>query len=106
MGEGLGCAGHANACARIFSPSTGRAVCTLPGHVDAVSSVAMDPRGGYEVATGSHDGVLRFFDLRSGRCLQELSLHQRKFDEAIHSFHHGGDRIVTAGADATIAVLG
>jgi len=99
-------AGHTDCCARVFSPSTGRGVQTLCGHTDAVTAVAVDPQGGYTVATGCHDGSLRIFDLRTGGCMQQIFLHQRKFDEAFHCLFHSGDRVVTGGADASIVVLG
>eukprot|EP00419_Tripos_fusus_P069406 CAMPEP_0172893184 /NCGR_PEP_ID=MMETSP1075-20121228/147881_1 /TAXON_ID=2916 /ORGANISM="Ceratium fusus, Strain PA161109" /LENGTH=620 /DNA_ID=CAMNT_0013747999 /DNA_START=34 /DNA_END=1893 /DNA_ORIENTATION=- len=97
-------AGHTDCCARVFSPSTGRGVQTLRGHTDAVTAVAVDPQSGYTVATGCHDGILRLFDLRTGGCMQQIFLHQRKFDEAFHCLFHSGDRVVTGGADASIVV--
>merc|ERR1711879_691168 len=60
----------------------------------------------YEVATGSHDGSLRIFDIRTGCCRQETPLHQQKFGEACHYVSYGGSRLATAGADANIMVLG
>lgn len=102
----LAVAGHVDETARLFSLSTGQLVCELSCHGDAVTSVAMDPGGGYEVATGCHDGCLRVFDIRNGRCLQESRLHHSKFEEAIHCVFHRGDRLITGGADANIVVLG
>eukprot|EP00434_Breviolum_minutum_P008786 symbB.v1.2.007746.t2/scaffold480.1/size253386/8 len=72
-----------------------------------VTSVALDPFGsGFEVATGSHDGTLRIFDLRNCNCVQEIPLHAASGQgDAIHCVCHGGDFVVTAGADATVNLL-
>lgn len=101
----LAVAGHTDNCARLFSPSTGLSVMRL-AHGDIVTSVAIDPTNGCDVVTGSHDGCVRVFDIRNGHCLQELPLHRQKYDESVHCVCHAGDRIVTAGADATVVVLG
>ncbi|CAJ1398759.1 unnamed protein product [Effrenium voratum] len=101
--------GHADACARVFSPLTGRSMWTLQcGQGKMVTSVALDPGPGTEVVAAGHDGSLHIFDLRTCRCVQEAHLHERAIaaqGEAIHSVHHSGDFIVTAGADATVHLL-
>merc|ERR1712194_965268 len=102
--EELVITGHADRCARVFCPSSGQSVQKLEGHNSAVAAVASDPRGGIQVATGSHDGYLRLFDLRTGSCFQGMALHERKYDEALHCICNASDRIVTGGADACIAV--
>jgi len=101
----LAVAGHADGRAQVFCASTGQATLTLEGHGAAVSALAADPRGGFGVATGSHDGALRLFDIRTGGCLWTAHIHQRKFDEAVNCVVHSGDRLVTAGADANIVML-
>mmetsp|Transcript_124170 Transcript_124170/g.215232 ORF Transcript_124170/g.215232 Transcript_124170/m.215232 type:complete len:400 (+) Transcript_124170:218-1417(+) len=104
-GADLAVAGYTDGCARLFSPSSGQVLQTLLGHTDAVTCVGIDPQTGYEVVTGCHDGRLRFFDIRTGLCVQQLLLHQQKFDEALHCLCHAGDRVIIGGADANIAVL-
>ncbi|CAE8593558.1 unnamed protein product, partial [Polarella glacialis] len=84
--QDLAVSGHVDRCARVFSPLTGRQICELSGHGDVVTAVALDPFGtGFEIATGCHDGILRLFDIRTSRCFQEVTLHERMHDEAIHS---------------------
>merc|ERR1719291_1254788 len=106
--EGLDLAlcGRADGLALVVSASNGQVVQSLPGHRDAVTSVALNPHGEYEVVTGCHDGIVRLFDLRRASYpLQAFPMHRHKFDEAVHAVSHWGDLIITAGADASIGVL-
>lgn len=100
-------AGHADRSARLYCLGTGQVMQTLQEgeHKDAVTSVAFDPRGGFEVATTSHDGALRIFDIRKGQLLQAMYVHDRKFDEAAHCVSHAGTRLATGGADAGIRII-
>lgn len=108
-GDGLtniAVSGHAkDNCARVFCSTTGKHLGILRGHDDAVTSVSMDPKGGYNVLTGSHDGALRIFDLRTMQCLESIPLHSSKYDEAVHCACHCGDFAATAGADGAIHIL-
>jgi len=79
--------GHADSCARVFSPQTGRQMWNLQcGQGNVVTSVALDPFGsGFEVVTTGHDGTLRIFDLRNCNCVQEIPLHAASGQgDAIH----------------------
>jgi len=105
-GKQLALVGHVDKSARLISPSHGIEVCELPGHGDAVTSVAFDPAKPYEAVTGCHDGCIRVFDIRKQQCLQQSRLHLPKFEEALHCVFHSGDHLFTAGADANIVVLG
>merc|ERR1711894_642855 len=104
MGD-LAASAHTDHVARLFSPTNGDSIRILSGHADAVTAVAFDPWNQFELATGSHDGFLRVFDIRTMQPLLELALHQRKFDESLHGICHGLGRLVTCGADADIHVL-
>jgi len=101
----LAALGHADSCARLLDLSSGKIVCTLSDHDDAVTSVCFDPTQGNSLVTGSHDGCVRTFDLRMARCRQRLWVHRPKHDEAIHSVHHGHRLLVAGGADGSIVVL-
>jgi len=97
--------GHADGAARLLDLNSGRFVATLSGHSAAVTSVCLDPAQGYGLVTAGHDGLLCRFDLRTGRCCQELQLHRPKYDEAIHCVCHSKRMLATSGADGNICVL-
>mmetsp|Transcript_76312 Transcript_76312/g.236328 ORF Transcript_76312/g.236328 Transcript_76312/m.236328 type:complete len:145 (+) Transcript_76312:1-435(+) len=102
----LAATGHADCCARLLDLGSGRLVATLRAdHGAAVSSVCLDPTRGHCLVTGCHDGYVRSFDLRTGRCCQQLWLHHRKYDEAVHCVHLTHHLLATAGADGNVAVL-
>eukprot|EP00929_Paragymnodinium_shiwhaense_P013365 TRINITY_DN121226_c0_g1_i1.p1 TRINITY_DN121226_c0_g1~~TRINITY_DN121226_c0_g1_i1.p1 ORF type:complete len:701 (-),score=162.98 TRINITY_DN121226_c0_g1_i1:23-2125(-) len=96
---------HEDCCARLLDLSSGRFVADFRGHGDAVTSVCYDPAKDNTITTASHDGFVRFFDLRTGRCFSMLRLHDSKYGEAIHSVFHGHRILATAGADGHVGVL-
>ena len=57
--------GHVDGKARLLDFTTGA---NLKEHSDAVTSVSIDPVRGFCVVRGCHDGFVRSFDLRTGRC--------------------------------------
>lgn len=97
--------GHADNCARLADLVSGRFVSVFNGHTDAVTSVCLDPVRGHSLITGSHDGCIRRFDLRTGRCLHRVPLHLRKYDEAVHCVHCAPRLLAAAGADGGVAVI-
>jgi len=97
--------GHADGSARLLDLNSGHFVATLSGHSAAVTSVCLDPAQGYGLVTAGHDGLLCRFDLRTGRCCQELQLHRPKYNEAIHCVCHSKRMLATSGADGNICVL-
>ena len=58
------------------------------------------------LSTG-HDSSIRLWNLDNKTCIQELTSHRRKFDEAIYSvaFHPNATYIGSAGADALAKVF-
>lgn len=97
--------GHTDYCARLLDLSSMQFVSTFADHADAVTSVCIDPTQGNTVVTGCHDGCVRTFDIRMGRCRQRLWLHRAKYDEAVHCVHHGPRILATGGADGCMSVL-
>eukprot|EP00929_Paragymnodinium_shiwhaense_P102523 TRINITY_DN6571_c0_g2_i1.p1 TRINITY_DN6571_c0_g2~~TRINITY_DN6571_c0_g2_i1.p1 ORF type:complete len:580 (-),score=109.76 TRINITY_DN6571_c0_g2_i1:89-1828(-) len=91
---------------RLFSLRASRVLQAWP-HPDAVSSASFNPSNEFEVATACHDGVVRVFDLRAQQCLrQEQVSTVRKYGESLHNVCHGGDKLIAAGADGNITILG
>lgn len=103
--EQLAVTGHADRRARMIDFNSGKFVQSYGDHPDAVTSVCIDPVQGHSLVTGCHDGCVRSFDLRTGRCRQVLRMHEAKYGEALHCVHLGSRLLASAGADGTVAVL-
>ncbi|MCL4297349.1 MAG: hypothetical protein KJ077_16545 [Anaerolineae bacterium] len=78
---------------------------TLRGHTGDVAAVAFNPDSGAAglLATASHDGTARLWDLQgSGRELLTLTGHIGWLNDV--AFSTKGDRLATAGEDGTVRV--
>lgn len=96
---------HEDREVRFFDINTGMIICSMVAHLDAVSSVAVDPNGLYLI-TGSHDSSVRFWSMDSKTCLQENTAHRKKMDESIFdvAFHPSKSHVASAGADGVAKV--
>ena len=96
-------AGYTDKEIRIFDVTTGSLLHHMTTHIEAVTSVTIDPSGVY-LATVGHDCSLRIWNIEDKTCTQEMTAHQKKHDEAILSvaFHPSQTFIATGGADSTI----
>ncbi|XP_014666463.1 PREDICTED: striatin-3-like isoform X3 [Priapulus caudatus] len=97
---------HEDRHIRFFDNNTGKMVHTMVAHLDAVTSLAIDPNGLY-LLSGSHDCSIRLWNLDSKTCVQEITSHRKKFDESIYdvAFHPSRPYIASAGADALAKVF-
>ncbi|XP_034040834.1 striatin-like isoform X2 [Thalassophryne amazonica] len=91
---------------KFFDNTSGKLIHSMVAHLDAVSSLAMDPNGLY-LMSGSHDCSIRLWNLESKTCIQEFTAHRKKFEESIHdvAFHPSKCYIASAGADALAKVF-
>jgi len=91
---------------KFFDNVSGKMIHSMVAHLDAVTSLSVDPNGLY-LLSGSHDSSIRLWNLDNKTCIQELTSHRRKFDEAIYSvaFHPNATYIGSAGADALAKVF-
>ncbi|KAG1929701.1 striatin [Pimephales promelas] len=91
---------------RFFDNNTGKCIHSMVAHLDAVTSLAVDPNGLY-LMSGSHDCSVRLWNMESKTCIQEFTAHRKKFDESIHdvAFHPTKCYIGSAGADALAKVF-
>ncbi|XP_077585814.1 striatin [Stigmatopora nigra] len=89
-----------------FDNNTGKLIHSMVAHLDAVTSLAVDPNGLY-LMSGSHDCSIRLWNLESKTCIQEFTAHRKKFEESIHdvAFHPSKCYIASAGADALAKVF-
>ncbi|XP_014234227.1 striatin [Trichogramma pretiosum] len=79
---------------------------SMVAHLDAVTSLAVDPNGLY-LLSGSHDCSIRLWNMDNKTCVQEITAHRKKFDESILdvAFHPSRPFIASAGADALAKVF-
>ncbi|XP_075469298.1 striatin-3 isoform X2 [Ascaphus truei] len=91
---------------KFFDNKTGKTIHLMVAHLDAVTSLAVDPNGIY-LMSGSHDCSIRLWNLDSKTCVQEITAHRKKLDESIYdvAFHPSKAFIASAGADALAKVF-
>uniref|UniRef100_A0AAY5F2C0 Striatin n=1 Tax=Electrophorus electricus TaxID=8005 RepID=A0AAY5F2C0_ELEEL len=91
---------------RFYDNNTGKLIHSMVAHLDAVTSLAVDPNGLY-LMSGSHDCSIRLWNMESKTCIQEFTAHRKKFEESIHdvAFHPTKCYIGSAGADALAKVF-
>ncbi|XP_013409886.1 striatin-3 isoform X2 [Lingula anatina] len=97
---------HEDRHIRFYDNNTGKMLHSMVAHLDAVTSLAVDPNGLY-LLSGSHDCSIRLWNLDSKTCVQEITSHRKKFDESIFdvAFHPSKPYIASAGADALAKVF-
>nr|XP_012302037.1 striatin-4 isoform X4 [Aotus nancymaae] len=86
--------------------TSGKPVHSMVAHLDAVTCLAVDPNGVF-LMSGSHDCSLRLWSLDNKTCVQEITAHRKKHEEAIHAVacHPSKALIASAGADALAKVF-
>ncbi|XP_042653181.1 LOW QUALITY PROTEIN: striatin-4 [Tyto alba] len=91
---------------RFLDNRTGQVVHSMVAHLDAVTCLAVDPNGVF-LMSGSHDCSLRLWHLAHKTCVQELTAHRKKHEEAVHAvaFHPSRALSASAGADALAKVF-
>nr|XP_033795016.1 striatin isoform X8 [Geotrypetes seraphini] len=97
---------HEDRHIKFYDNTTGKLIHSMVAHLDAVTSLAVDPNGLY-LMSGSHDCSIRLWNLESKTCIQEFTAHRKKSDESIHdvAFHPSKCFIASAGADALAKVF-
>uniref|UniRef100_A0A8C6U670 Striatin, calmodulin binding protein 4 n=1 Tax=Neogobius melanostomus TaxID=47308 RepID=A0A8C6U670_9GOBI len=104
--EALSITAHENRTIRFADNKTGKVVHSMVAHLDAVTCLTTDPKGTYLIS-GSHDCSVRLWMLDNRTCVQEITAHRKKHDEAIHdvAFHSSQPFIASAGADALAKIF-
>uniref|UniRef100_A0AAY5ENQ1 Striatin N-terminal domain-containing protein n=1 Tax=Electrophorus electricus TaxID=8005 RepID=A0AAY5ENQ1_ELEEL len=97
---------HEDRHIKFFDNTSGKVIHAMVAHLDAVTSLAVDPNGIY-LMSGSHDCSIRLWNLDSKTCVQEVTAHRKKSDESIYdvAFHPSKAFIGSAGADALAKVF-
>ncbi|KAG7254714.1 LOW QUALITY PROTEIN: hypothetical protein CRUP_033020 [Coryphaenoides rupestris] len=96
---------HEDRHIKFYDNKTGKVIHDMVAHLDAVTSLAVDPNGIY-LMSGSHDCSVRLWSVDSRTCVQEITAHRKKSEEAIYhvAFHPSRAFIASAGADALARV--
>jgi len=78
----------------------------MVAHSDAVTSL-MFRQEGFELVSCGHDGNLRFWDLRKYKCVSDVAVHMKKYDESALCLGESlCERILcVGGADGLVKVL-
>ncbi|OQV23930.1 Striatin [Hypsibius exemplaris] len=90
---------------RFFDTNTGELLSSMVAHLDAVSALSLDSTGLYLVS-GSHDSSLRFWSMDTKTCVQETTIHRKKFDESVYcvAFHPSKNYVASGAADGVCKV--
>ena len=95
--------GHENSVVSLYDLGGKRIHTIESAHGDAgITSVTTN--SGLQFVTGGHDGMMRFWDIRNYKCVQEVQAHQRKYDEALAciEIHPTLPLIASGGADSIV----
>jgi dipeptidyl aminopeptidase/acylaminoacyl peptidase len=84
---------------RIWDPSSGRELLTVPGHADTVWTAAFSPDG-QRLATGSWDRTVKIWEATTGRELFTLRGHTDEIRSV--TFSPDGQRVASGSGDRTI----
>ncbi|KAG0043205.1 hypothetical protein BGZ83_011712 [Gryganskiella cystojenkinii] len=100
--------GHEDRYIRFFDINSGSCSFSMLSHLDAVSSLDIDPAG-LVLCSGGHDGSVRLWDLAVSTrpCLQEFTGHRRKSNEGVTSVKYHPTLpglLATGGADSIVKV--
>lgn len=90
----------------LFDTRSFKRIQTFVAHANSISAMDASEKS-HVLVTGDVKGSIRLWDLQNLRCIQELSVHRKKYDESINDIRiHPESRIVaTAGADSTIRLF-
>ena len=97
---------HEDRNIRYWDYNSGTLIHSMVAHLDAVTCLSLDPNGMF-LLSGSHDCSIRLWNLKNKTCVQEITVHRKKFDESILdvAFHPTRQFIASAGADGLAKVF-
>jgi pre-mRNA-processing factor 19 len=86
---------------KIFDVKTQKVAANFPGHTNKVVDLCFSENG-YHLATGSADGVVKFWDLRKGNNIHTLNFSEEKFALTSLDYDHSGTYFAVAGSTIRI----
>jgi striatin 1/3/4 len=86
--------------------NTSKLVYSMVAHQDAVTDIALDPNQNNMLLSSSHDCSLRLWNLENKNCVQEMTVHRKKYDECIHciKYHATQSYVASGAADAIVKI--
>lgn len=84
-----------------FAAGGGDPIFLMQGHDGYISSVAVSPKGDL-AASGSHDGTVRLWNMKDGKCTKILKGHMDKVYSV--AFSPDGKQLASGSADMTIRI--
>ena len=92
---------HEDKRIRFYDLNSNDLIYTMVAHQDAVTDLDIDASNMY-LLSSSHDCSLRLWNIDNKNCIQEITAHRKKYDEAINciGFHKTRTYIASGGADA------
>lgn len=78
----------------------------MAAHSDSVTSILFRPEG-FELVSCGHDGNLRFWDLRKYKCVSDVAVHMKKYDEGALCLAQNKeeDLLCVGGADGIVKII-
>ena len=99
------CVGYENSKLALFDARTGEHFYQHDMGAGPITSVNVH-KGAFGLVLGMADGDLLKWDLRAGKLVSRLKIHQKKDGDAIHCVEVSDQNyIATAGADGKICLL-
>lgn len=97
---------HQDRQIKFWDINSGKSIHEMVAHLDEVTCVACDPNG-LHLLSGSHDCSVRLWNFDTRTCVQEITSHRKKYEEAIFdvTFHPTKPFFASAGADALAKVF-
>ncbi|KAF9902520.1 hypothetical protein EC991_004812 [Linnemannia zychae] len=100
--------GHEDRFIRFFDLNSGACSYSMLTHLDAVSSLDIDPAG-LVLCSGGHDASVRLWDIASTQrtCLQEFTGHRKKGNEGVCAVQYHPtmpELFATGGADSIVKI--
>ncbi|KAJ0418262.1 cell-cycle nuclear protein [Aspergillus carlsbadensis] len=104
--EGVVISGHEDRYIRLFDANSGQCTYTMLAHPSAIASLSLSPDG-RELVSAGHDASLRFWNLETRSCTQEITSHRLMRGEGVCSvvWSRDGRWVVSGGGDGVVKVF-
>ncbi|KAL2787965.1 cell-cycle nuclear protein [Aspergillus keveii] len=104
--EGVVISGHEDRYIRLFDANSGQGTYTMLAHPSAIASLSLSPDG-RELVSAGHDASLRFWNLETRSCTQEITSHRLMRGEGVCSvvWSRDGRWVVSGGGDGVVKVF-